>query len=154
MEPRFDLFANELGAKISKRLSNVSLAIQQSPLPRPTQELVMLRVSRINGCGFCVDYHTKGHGRRGDVGPVALGRRVARDLGLHRGRAGRTGTRRGGDSTRRRPDNGPVGPTHIRARPCGPPRPRVVPNPVSLQSVALVRRRGAPAWWRLRSACR
>lgn len=59
MEPRFDLFANELGAKISKRLYNVSLAIQQSPLPRPTQELVMLRVSQINGCGFCVDYHTK-----------------------------------------------------------------------------------------------
>ncbi|MYW01524.1 carboxymuconolactone decarboxylase family protein [Streptomyces sp. SID3343] len=59
MEPRFDLFANELGAKISKRFYNVSLAIQQSPLPRATQDLVMLRVSQINGCGFCVDYHSK-----------------------------------------------------------------------------------------------
>ncbi|WP_067480215.1 carboxymuconolactone decarboxylase family protein [Actinomadura hibisca] len=59
MEPRFDLMANEIGAKISKRIYNVSLAIQQSPLPRPTQELVMLRASQINGCGFCVDFHTK-----------------------------------------------------------------------------------------------
>ncbi|WP_242900709.1 carboxymuconolactone decarboxylase family protein [Actinomadura terrae] len=59
MEPRIDLLANELGAKISKRIYNVSLAIQQSPLPRATQDLVMLRASQINGCGFCVDYHSK-----------------------------------------------------------------------------------------------
>ncbi|MEU0804623.1 carboxymuconolactone decarboxylase family protein [Streptomyces sp. NPDC005970] len=59
MEPRFDLMANELGAKISKRFYNVSLAIQQSSLPRATQELVMMRASQINGCGFCLDFHTK-----------------------------------------------------------------------------------------------
>ncbi|MDP9849286.1 carboxymuconolactone decarboxylase family protein [Streptosporangium lutulentum] len=59
MEPRFNLMTNEIGAKIGKRFTNVSLAIQQSPLPRDTQELVMLRASQINGCGFCVDYHTK-----------------------------------------------------------------------------------------------
>ncbi|WP_331767680.1 carboxymuconolactone decarboxylase family protein [Embleya sp. NBC_00896] len=59
MGPRFDLMANELGAKIAKRFYNVSLAIQQSPLPQATQELVMLRASQINGCGFCIDYHTK-----------------------------------------------------------------------------------------------
>ncbi|RSM94487.1 alkylhydroperoxidase [Nonomuraea sp. WAC 01424] len=59
MEPRFDLMSNELGAKIAKRVYNVALAIQQSPLPQSTQDLVMLRASQINGCGFCVDYHTK-----------------------------------------------------------------------------------------------
>ncbi|MEW9528446.1 carboxymuconolactone decarboxylase family protein [Microbispora sp. NPDC049125] len=59
MEPRFDLLANELGARIAKRIYNVALAIVQSPLPEATQNLVMLRASQINGCGFCVDYHTK-----------------------------------------------------------------------------------------------
>ncbi|AWS43882.1 carboxymuconolactone decarboxylase family protein [Streptosporangium sp. 'caverna'] len=59
MEPRFNLMTNEIGAKIGKRFTGVSLAIQQSPLPRDLQELVMLRASQINGCGFCLDYHTK-----------------------------------------------------------------------------------------------
>ncbi|MEW9554960.1 carboxymuconolactone decarboxylase family protein [Nonomuraea sp. NPDC050783] len=59
MEPRFDLMANPLGAKIAKRIYNVALAIAQSSLPQATQDLVMLRASQINGCGFCVDYHTK-----------------------------------------------------------------------------------------------
>jgi len=59
MEPRIDLMANELGAKIAKRIYNVSLVIEQSPLPKATRELVMLRASQINGCGFCVDIHTK-----------------------------------------------------------------------------------------------
>ncbi len=59
MEPRIDFFANEIGARISKRLHNVSLAIDQSPLPKATQELVSLRASQINGCGWCVDIHTK-----------------------------------------------------------------------------------------------
>ncbi|GII32498.1 carboxymuconolactone decarboxylase family protein [Planotetraspora mira] len=59
MEPRFNLVTNEIGAKIGKRFANVSLMIQQSPLPKATQELVMLRASQINGCGFCVDFHTK-----------------------------------------------------------------------------------------------
>ena len=33
--------------------------IAQSPLPKSTQELVGLRASQINGCGWCVDLHTK-----------------------------------------------------------------------------------------------
>jgi AhpD family alkylhydroperoxidase len=59
MEPRFDLMANPLGAKIAKRIYNVGLAVEQSSLPRATRDLVMLRVSQINGCGWCVDIHTK-----------------------------------------------------------------------------------------------
>ena len=59
MEPRIDLFNNELGAKFAKRFYNVNLVIQESALPRTTQELVSLRASQINGCGWCVDIHTK-----------------------------------------------------------------------------------------------
>jgi AhpD family alkylhydroperoxidase len=59
MQPRIDLLTNELGARIAKRLYNVSLAIAQSPLPQATQALVSLRASQINGCGWCVDVHAK-----------------------------------------------------------------------------------------------
>ena len=59
MEPRFSMFDNEIGAKFSKRLAGASLVIAQSPLPKSTQELVGLRASQINGCGWCVDLHTK-----------------------------------------------------------------------------------------------
>jgi AhpD family alkylhydroperoxidase len=59
MEPRIDLFSNELGAKFAKRFANASLVVDQSPLPKTTQELVSLRASQINGCGWCIDAHTK-----------------------------------------------------------------------------------------------
>jgi len=59
MEPRIDLFTNEIGAKFAKRFANASLVIVQSSLPKAIQELVSLRASQINGCGFCVDMHTK-----------------------------------------------------------------------------------------------
>ncbi|MGI5380335.1 carboxymuconolactone decarboxylase family protein [Streptomyces sp. CA-251387] len=59
MEPRFNMLANEVGSRIAKRTYNVSLVIAQSSLPKITQELVSLRASQINGCGFCVDVHSK-----------------------------------------------------------------------------------------------
>jgi AhpD family alkylhydroperoxidase len=59
MEPRFNMFGNEIGAKFAKRFASTSLVIAQSPLPKSTQELVALRTSQINGCGWCVDLHTK-----------------------------------------------------------------------------------------------
>ena len=59
MEPRIDLFSNEIGTKFAKRFANASLVIDQSPLPKATQELVSLRASQINGCGWCIDMHTK-----------------------------------------------------------------------------------------------
>jgi AhpD family alkylhydroperoxidase len=59
MEPRIDLMTNEIGAKIAKRMYNANLVIEQSPLPKAVQALVMLRASQINGCGWCVDVHTK-----------------------------------------------------------------------------------------------
>ena len=59
MEARFNMFDNEIGAKFAKRFAHASLVIAQSPLPKSTQELVSLRASQINGCGWCVDFHTK-----------------------------------------------------------------------------------------------
>ncbi|MEU0539841.1 carboxymuconolactone decarboxylase family protein [Nocardia sp. NPDC005978] len=59
MEPRFNLFTNDLGAKFAKRFGNASMVLVQSELPRATQDLVMLRVSQINGCAYCTDVHSK-----------------------------------------------------------------------------------------------
>jgi AhpD family alkylhydroperoxidase len=59
MEPRMDLMANPTGGKIAKRIFNVNLAIEQSPLPKSVQALVVLRASQINGCGWCLDVHAK-----------------------------------------------------------------------------------------------
>ena len=59
METRFNMFENEIGVKFSKRFANTSMVVMQSLLPRSTQELVGLRASQINGCGLCVDIHTK-----------------------------------------------------------------------------------------------
>ncbi|MFK0117786.1 carboxymuconolactone decarboxylase family protein [Streptomyces sp. NPDC090994] len=59
METRFNLFENEIAAKFAKRFAGTAVVLQQSPLPRSTQELVSLRASQINGCGHCVDMHAK-----------------------------------------------------------------------------------------------
>ncbi|GAA2707850.1 MULTISPECIES: carboxymuconolactone decarboxylase family protein [Streptomyces] len=59
MDTRFNMFENEFGNKFLKRFANAGMAVQQSPLPTSTQHLVSLRASQINGCGWCVDLHTK-----------------------------------------------------------------------------------------------
>ena len=59
MEPRIDLMSTEIGPKLAKRFANLGMLIHQSTVPAATQELVSLRASQINGCGFCVDMHTK-----------------------------------------------------------------------------------------------
>ncbi|MFE5142857.1 carboxymuconolactone decarboxylase family protein [Streptomyces fagopyri] len=59
MDARFNMFDNEIAANFGKRFANAALVIHRSPLPKSTQELVSLRASQINGCGWCVDVHTK-----------------------------------------------------------------------------------------------
>ncbi|MFD6348613.1 carboxymuconolactone decarboxylase family protein [Streptomyces roseolus] len=59
MEPRFNLFDSPTAAKVAKRFSTTSSALEGSTLPKALRELVELRVGQINGCGFCVDAHTK-----------------------------------------------------------------------------------------------
>jgi AhpD family alkylhydroperoxidase len=71
MEPRIDMLNSEIGAKIGKRMYSVNLAIEQSPLPKATQELVSLRASQLNGCGWCIDIHTKEAAAAGET-PLRL----------------------------------------------------------------------------------
>jgi AhpD family alkylhydroperoxidase len=71
MQPRIDLTANETGTKIGRRMYAVGQAIEQTSLPKATQELVMLRASQINGCGWCVDIHTKEAAAAGET-PLRL----------------------------------------------------------------------------------
>ncbi|MEV6828269.1 carboxymuconolactone decarboxylase family protein [Amycolatopsis sp. NPDC051102] len=59
MESRIDLFTTETGARLVKRFAGLGQVIERSPLPKTTQELVSLRASQINGCGWCLDMHTK-----------------------------------------------------------------------------------------------
>lgn len=59
MDARFTLFENETGIRFAKRFAGMSLLLQQSTLPKSTQELVSLRASQINGCGHCIDMHVK-----------------------------------------------------------------------------------------------
>ncbi|HLS76210.1 MAG TPA: carboxymuconolactone decarboxylase family protein [Nocardia sp.] len=59
MEQRFDYAASELGQKFVKRINAAGAVVGESALPAITRELVLLRVSQINGCGFCVDMHYK-----------------------------------------------------------------------------------------------
>ena len=59
MESRFDLFATETGAKLAKRFAGLGMAVHQSTLPKTVIELVSLRASQLNGCGFCLDMHVK-----------------------------------------------------------------------------------------------
>ncbi|WLW53565.1 carboxymuconolactone decarboxylase family protein [Streptomyces sp. YU58] len=59
MEARLNLLGNPLAGKIVKHLVGAGRAVLESELPVSTQELVKLRASQINGCGFCTDMHTK-----------------------------------------------------------------------------------------------
>jgi AhpD family alkylhydroperoxidase len=59
MDTRINLFENEIGARFAKRFAHAALVVHRSSLARSTQELVSLRASQINGCGWCIDLHTK-----------------------------------------------------------------------------------------------
>ncbi|MFE4670480.1 carboxymuconolactone decarboxylase family protein [Streptomyces sp. NPDC056716] len=59
MDARLNLMANKASGDFLRRVNGAGKAVRDSALPSATQELVMLRASQINGCGFCVDMHTK-----------------------------------------------------------------------------------------------
>ena len=67
MDARIDLFGNDLAATFGKRFANAATVIHRSSLPAATQELVSLRASQINGCGFCTDMHTKDAAAAGET---------------------------------------------------------------------------------------
>ena len=59
MDARLNLFGNPTAGKILKYITSAGKVITDSTLPAATQQLVALRASQINGCGFCTDTHTK-----------------------------------------------------------------------------------------------
>jgi AhpD family alkylhydroperoxidase len=71
MDTRLNLFDNEIAVNFAKRFAGAALVIEQSPLPKSTRELVSLRASQINGCGWCIDMHTKEAAAAGET-PVRL----------------------------------------------------------------------------------
>ncbi|MDF9810887.1 carboxymuconolactone decarboxylase family protein [Streptomyces sp. SPB162] len=67
MEARLNLYGNPVAAKFFKYINSAGKAISDSTLPAATQELVKIRASQINGCGFCLDMHTKDAAHAGET---------------------------------------------------------------------------------------
>jgi AhpD family alkylhydroperoxidase len=53
--------------KVAKYVNSAGKAVADSPLPASTAELVKIRASQINGCGFCTDMHTKDAAAAGET---------------------------------------------------------------------------------------
>jgi AhpD family alkylhydroperoxidase len=66
MEPRLDVLSNDTAMKAVKYLASAGRAAVGS-LPTATQELVKIRASQINGCGVCLDMHTKDAAQAGET---------------------------------------------------------------------------------------
>ena len=59
MDARLDFYSNEVAGQFTKYINSAGAVITGSTLPAATQELVKIRASQINGCGVCLDMHTK-----------------------------------------------------------------------------------------------
>jgi AhpD family alkylhydroperoxidase len=59
MDARLDYLSSPLTMKLVRHINAAWAVLHASGLPVSTQELVKLRASQINGCGFCTDMHIK-----------------------------------------------------------------------------------------------
>lgn len=59
MDARLNVFGSPTADKLMKHLVSAARVIAGTSLPYTTLELVNLRSSQINGCGFCTDMHIK-----------------------------------------------------------------------------------------------
>jgi AhpD family alkylhydroperoxidase len=71
MDARLNLLGNPVAAKAMKHIIAANRVISDSTLPAATQELVKIRASQINGCGYCTDMHTKDAMHAGET-PIRL----------------------------------------------------------------------------------
>ncbi|MEU4093648.1 carboxymuconolactone decarboxylase family protein [Streptomyces sp. NPDC026673] len=71
MKARVNYFGHPLAGKFMRHLNSAAKVAADSTLPVLTQELVKIRASQINGCGFCTDMHTKEAAVAGET-PVRL----------------------------------------------------------------------------------
>ena len=67
MNARLSLFGNPVAAQSLKYFNSAGKVVSDSTLPGATQELVKIRASQINGCGFCTDMHTKDAAHAGET---------------------------------------------------------------------------------------
>jgi AhpD family alkylhydroperoxidase len=67
MEARLNLYASPTAGRVFKYVTSANKAIGDSALPAATQQLVEIRASQINGCGFCTDMHTKEAAHAGET---------------------------------------------------------------------------------------
>src|SRR5215213_4702404 len=67
MDARLNLLGNPLGARLVKHFVAASKVVEDSTLPAATRNLVLLRASQINGCGFCTDMHSKDAAHAGET---------------------------------------------------------------------------------------
>ncbi|ANP51505.1 AhpD family alkylhydroperoxidase [Streptomyces griseochromogenes] len=67
MDARLNLFGNPVAGKFLRYINSAGKAVSDSALPAATQELVKLRASQINGCGFCTDMHSKDAAAAGET---------------------------------------------------------------------------------------
>ena len=59
MNARLNVFGSPTAGKFLKHIISAGQVVSDSTLPAATAELVKIRASQINGCGFCTDMHTK-----------------------------------------------------------------------------------------------
>ncbi|MGD0069343.1 MAG: carboxymuconolactone decarboxylase family protein [Streptosporangiaceae bacterium] len=71
MDARLDYGSSEILQKFAKHLNAAAAAVPKGTLPPATVNLVLTRVSQINGCAVCVDMHTKDAEHGGET-PVRL----------------------------------------------------------------------------------
>ncbi len=67
MEARLSYHENAIAAKFAKYINSAGAVVTGSTLPAPTQELVKIRASQINGCAGCLDMHTKDAAHAGET---------------------------------------------------------------------------------------
>lgn len=67
MDARLNLFESSVAAKALKHITAANKVVADSTLPATTQDLVKIRASQINGCGFCTDMHTKDAAHAGET---------------------------------------------------------------------------------------
>ena len=67
MDVRLNMWENPIAPKLTKYINSAGKVVTESSLPRATQELVKIRASQINGCGFCLDMHTKDAAAAGET---------------------------------------------------------------------------------------
>lgn len=65
MDARLDIMNNDVAMKVAKYLVSANKAVADS-IPSATAELMKIRASQINGCGFCLDMHTKDAAQAGE----------------------------------------------------------------------------------------